>query len=71
MQQTYPIQTGDDCTATWTTEPTGCVYSGKDETIYNWTQDSAEGSFTIPEDAASGDCFCLDTAGSWIMQKMQ
>lgn len=50
---------GDDCTAVWTTEPTGCVYSGKDETIYNWTQDSAEGSFTIPEDAASGDCFCL------------
>lgn len=50
---------GDDCTATWSTEPTGCVYSGKDETIYNWTADSAEGSFTIPEDAASGDCFCL------------
>ena len=50
---------GDDCTSVWTTEPTGCVYSGKDETIYNWTVDGANGSFTIPEDAASGDCFCL------------
>ena len=50
---------GDDCTSVWTTEPTGCVYSGKDETIYNWTVDGANGSFTIPEDTASGDCFCL------------
>lgn len=50
---------GDGYKAVWTTEPTAGVYSGKDQTIYEWTQESESASFTIPEDAASGDCFCL------------
>jgi hypothetical protein len=28
-------------------------------TIYEWTADTAEASFTIPEDAQSGDSFML------------
>ena len=29
-------------------------------TIYEWKADTAEASFTIPADAASGDCFTLN-----------
>ena len=31
-----------------------------DMTIYEWKADTAEASFTIPADAASGDCFTLN-----------
>lgn len=50
---------GDACTAEWTIDPTGGVYHSEDMTIYEWTADTAEAYFTIPEDAQSGDSFML------------
>ena len=50
---------GDKLTSTWSTEQTGCVYNGKDSTIFNWTEDNAKASFTVPKDAEKGDCFIL------------
>ena len=48
---------GDECTATWTVDPTGGVYHSEDMTVFKWTADTAEASFTVPADAQKGDCF--------------
>ena len=50
---------GDACTGTWWTEATGCVYSGEDVSRSVWSAEGVENSFTVPEDAQSGDCFIL------------
>ena len=50
---------GDETTAGWTVDPTGGVYHSEDMSAFDWTADTAEASFTVPEDAQSGDCFLL------------
>jgi len=50
---------GDNCTATWWTEATGCVYHGEDPAKSIWSADGAETTFTVPADAQSGDCFII------------
>lgn len=60
----------------WTIDPTGGVYHSEDMTIYEWTADTAEASFTIPEDAQSGDSFMLtlrarDDAGAVMTRYAQ
>lgn len=50
---------GDTCSAEWTIDPTGGVFHGEGTQIYEWKAETPEASFTIPEDARSGDCFTL------------
>ncbi len=50
---------GNEVSAAWTLDPTGGVYSSDDLAIYSWTADTVEASFTVPEDAKSGDSFLL------------
>ena len=50
---------GDDTTASWTVDPTGGVYHSEDMSAFDWTADTAETIFTVPQDAQSGDCFLI------------
>lgn len=50
---------GDECTATWSSDATGSVFSGEGLDIYGWKADGAVATFTVPEDAQAGDCFIL------------
>ena len=51
---------GDEVSCAWSADPTGGVYRSADMDVFKWTADSAEASFTVPEDAEAGDCFCLN-----------
>ena len=50
---------GDGCTLNWAIDPTGGVYSSDDLAVYSWVAEGESVEFTVPEDASSGDCFCL------------
>ena len=50
---------GNEVTTRWTIDPTGGVYHSEDLTVYGWTAETAEATFTVPADAQSGDSFLL------------
>ena len=50
---------GDECTESWSVDPTGGIYQAFKADFFTWTAEGEEVSFTIPEDAAAGDCFCI------------
>ena len=51
---------GDACSFAWSADPTGGVYKAADMTLFDWTADGEEATFTVPADAEAGDCFCIN-----------
>ena len=50
---------GDGLILTWINDRTGGVYSGTDSDACQWTAEGESVEFTVPADAAPGDCFGL------------
>ncbi len=50
---------GDELEVLYSMEPTGNVYGG-DLSVFAWTADTEEATFTVPADAKAGDAFCIN-----------